>query len=112
MIDLVSNKLSELGYKVQWQSRPKKFPSITFQFPLQTGEEFSDDEETVTKYILHVDIWSKNDYSELTAQVKEKLKEIGFYRTMEMDDYEEETQIYHKILKFNYYEDNESEDDI
>jgi hypothetical protein len=109
MIDLVSNKLSELGYEVYWQLRPSTFPSLTFSFVNETGEVFTEDGEAETEFVMQVDVWSKNDYTDIVNQVKEKLKEIEFHRIFEHDDFEADTQIYHKILRFECLKNNESE---
>lgn len=106
MINLVQNKLSELGLKVNWQLRPKDFPSLTFLFVNESGLDFADDEEVTTEFICQVDVWSKNDYTDIVNQVKEKMKEIGFYRFIEYDDLEEDTKIYHKIIRFSYVKEN------
>ncbi|MEQ8154498.1 MAG: hypothetical protein ABRQ25_06400 [Clostridiaceae bacterium] len=77
---------------------------VTFYEYLEAGEEFEDDEESLTAHYLQVDVWSKTDYSNLVKQVKDLLKNLGFKRLSEIDLYEEDTQIYHKGLKFYYLE--------
>lgn len=110
LIELVSNKLKELEIDVYWQLRPKTFPSLTFSFVSETGKEYTEDGEVETEYIMQVDVWSKDDYTNIVKKVKEKLKEIEFFRIFESDNYEETTQIYHKILRFSYLKNNESEE--
>ncbi|MGD9700676.1 hypothetical protein [Acinetobacter sp.] len=109
MINLVSQKLGEIGLPVLWQIRPESFPSLTFSFLSEYGEIFADDKEIETAYLLQVDIWSKDDYSAIAILVKTKLSELGFHRTAEYDDYENNTKIYHKILRFSYLKETESE---
>lgn len=101
MIDLVGNALKGIA-PTQWQLRPNGFPSISFSFVDESGLAFADDEEIETEVILQIDVWSKKDYSTIVEQVKTKLKEIEFYRDYEADDYEQDTKIYHKILRFNH----------
>jgi hypothetical protein len=101
LIEEVCNKLKELGLEALWQLRPSTFPSLTFSFIAENGQDFADDEEITTTVTLQVDVWSKGDYTEIVKQVKSKLEEINFYRIAEYDDFEEDTQIYHKILRFN-----------
>lgn len=109
MINLISSKLKETGLPVLWQLRPESFPSLTFMFVDETGEVFADDKEIETAYMLQVDIWSKDDYTAITEQVKTKLAEIGLHRQAAYDDYETGTQIYHKILRFPILKETESE---
>lgn len=102
MINLVSNKLEELGHKVRWQLRPEPpYPSLTFAFIDTSGEVFADDKEIETAYYCQVDVWSKGDYTQLVKDAKEKMLEIGFGRYAEYDDYEKDTNVYHKILRFS-----------
>lgn len=107
MINLVYNKLKELGYEVYWQLRPKTFPSLTFSFISESGQDFADDKELTTAIICQVDIWSKGDYTEVAKQVKFKMREIEFFRSSEYDDFEEDTNIFHKVLRFNYLKESE-----
>lgn len=109
MIDLVYNKLKELGYEVYWQIRPKNFPSLTFSFISESGKDFADDKEITAAVVCQIDIWSKGDYTELSKKVKSKMREIEFYRSSEYDDFEEDTKIYHKVLRFNYLKTSEEE---
>ena len=51
-----------------------------------------------------MDVWSKNDYTDLVKEVKSPLIAVEFKRLSEIELYEEETKIYHKGLKFYYLE--------
>lgn len=104
MIMKVYNILKDLGVPVKWNIRPSTFPSITYFFYNEYGQEFGDGEEIGTNYSLQVDIWSKNDFTELTEQVKNKLEESGFYRISANEFYEDDVKVYHKVLRFNYLE--------
>lgn len=106
LINLIKSKLEELGLKVYWQRRPDTFPSLTFFIINESGQDFADDKELSTSITCQVDVWSKNDYTELVEQVKTKMKEIEFYRSSEYDDFEEDVQVYHRILRFNYLQNN------
>jgi hypothetical protein len=82
---------------------------ITF-FEYNQGSALdADDEEKITRHSIQVDIWSKGDYTQLTHQVKDKLKQIGFTKNFETELYETEAEdviIYHKILRFFYFTKN------
>ncbi len=101
MINMVGNALNTIA-PTQWQLRPSEFPSLTFSFITENGEVYADDEEIETGYVLQVDVWSKADYTDIVNQVKNTMKQIGFYRSFENDEYEADIKIYHKIIRFNY----------
>ena len=82
---------------------------ITFHEYLQEGEEFDDDEETLTAHLIQVDIWSKTDYTGLSSQVKYLLGAAGLKRITEEDLYEPDTKIYHKGIRFFYLQEKEEE---
>jgi hypothetical protein len=104
LIELVGKKLSELGYEVQWQLRPKTDTSLTYTFIGEDDTVFTTDGKE-TEYTLQVDVWKKDDYTELVEKVIIKMQEIGFYKIfIAPDDYEEDTNYYHKAIRFNYLE--------
>lgn len=106
LINLVGNKLEELGYPVQWQLRPEEGTSLTYAFVWDNDTIFTTDGKE-TEYILQVDVWAKDDYTELVKQVISKMEEIDFFKEFATDDYEEDTMYYHKIIRFNYLESEE-----
>lgn len=75
---------------------------ITFFEYNQQGVLYGDDEEIKTRHSLQVDIYSKGNYLSLVEQVKTLLKGIGFIRNFETEFYEDDTQIYHKVLRFYF----------
>ncbi|QCX34670.1 hypothetical protein FDN13_13705 [Caloramator sp. E03] len=102
---IIVEALKPLNVPVTFQKYSGKADTyITFHEYFETGEEYEDDEETLTAHYVQIDIWSKNDYEELVKKVKENLTKIGFKRINEVDLYEEDTKIYHKGLKFYYLE--------
>ena len=84
---------------------------ITFHEYFQNGEEYEDDDESLTGHYVQVDVWSKGDYSNLVIQVKRLLSKKNFIRINEIDLYEEENRLYHKGLKFYYLENKEEVQD-
>lgn len=63
--------------------------------------------EVALGHYIQVDIWSKEDYTELVKQVVERMQRVNFKRRSEVDLYEEDTKIYHKGLKFYYLQEKE-----
>lgn len=108
MINYTNTALSVIGIPVQWQLRPKNFPSITFATYYSGADTFGDGEEVSTDHYLQLDVWSKNDYTELVNQVIAAMKAAGFTKQPgDADEFEEETKVYHKVLKFHYLEERE-----
>ena len=105
---VIIETLKPLNIPVSFQKYIGKAETyITFHEYLASGEEFEDDEEILTAHYIQVDIWSKNDYTEIVGKIKVRLIEKGFKRLNEIDLYEEDIKIYHKGLKFYYLEESE-----
>lgn len=77
---------------------------ITFHEYFIEGEDYEDDNESLTAHYVQVDVWSKTDYTDVIKNIKSLLLNVGFRRLNEVDLYEEDTKIYHKGLKFYYLE--------
>jgi hypothetical protein len=75
---------------------------ITFFEYNQQGAVFGDDEELKTRHSLQVDVWSKGNYLTLVEHAKTLLKGIGFTRNFETEFFEDDTQIFHKVMRFYY----------
>ena len=101
---LIVNALKSLGVPVSWQVYSGKVtPYITFFCYNQQGELFADDIELITGFYVQVDVWSKNDYSSLVDQVKSNMEAAGFIRTTAQDLFEFDTLIFHKAMRFYYF---------
>jgi cation transport regulator ChaC len=79
-------------------------PYITFLELDQRSAFDCDDEEKETGHTIQVDVFHTGNYNSLVESVKQKLKEVGFTRTNEQDFYETDTKLYHKVIRFSYYE--------
>lgn len=107
---LIMDTLKPLKIPVAFQKYSGKAENyITFHEYLAAGEEYEDDEESLTAHYVQVDVWSKADYTEVVKNIKELLLKAGFKRLNEIDLYEDDTKIYHKGLKFYYLEEMESD---
>jgi hypothetical protein len=102
---LVVDTIKNLGVPVSFQNYTGKEPTyITFFEYNQQGEEYADDTEIGTGHFIQIDIWSKSDYIMLVESVKNSLIKAGFWRLSEIDLYENDTNIYHKGMRFFYLE--------
>jgi hypothetical protein len=98
---MILNALKNLGIPVSFQTyKGSSTTYITFFEYNQFSAFNADNDEIITAYFIQVDVWSKGDYTSLVEQVREKMKEINFRRTSEVDIYEQDTEIYHKALRF------------
>lgn len=80
---------------------------ITFFGYNDNGELYADDEEVVTGYYVQVDIWSKGSYTNILKQVKKLMKDANFIKRASGPElYEDDTKLYHKPLRFFFYEEN------
>ena len=105
---IIIDALNPLKIPVAFQKYSGKAETyITFHEYLATGEEYEDDEESLTAHYIQVDVWSKADYTDIVKTIKELLFKAGLKRLNEMDLYEEDTEIYHKGLKFYYLEESD-----
>ena len=98
---LILQALRPLRVPVSFQKYSgKESTYITFFSYLEQGEQYADNEEKETGYYIQLDVWSKNDYTELVENVTNAMKAAGFRRTSAVDLFEEDTKIYHKAIRF------------
>jgi hypothetical protein len=101
----MKDALGSLGVPVEF----KKYSGaqttyITFDLINEQGEEWAENEEIATGYVIRVNIYSKSDYTTLEGQVKSTMKTAGFTRQGVQDFYESETGFYHLTISFSYTE--------
>ncbi|HBY19975.1 MAG: hypothetical protein A2Y24_06870 [Clostridiales bacterium GWE2_32_10] len=77
-------------------------PFITFFIYDEYGKLYTDDIEEKTEYKVQVDIWSETDYTEIEERVVEVMENNNFTRASAQDFYEDDSNIYHKVLRYNY----------
>ncbi|MCB2311608.1 hypothetical protein LGL55_10615 [Clostridium tagluense] len=100
MNKLIIDTLEVLGVPVSFQKYSGNASTyITFFNYLENVESYANNEETSIVYYIQVDVWSKDDYEILIKNVLELLKLAGFKRTYVSEMYEDDTEIYHKIIR-------------
>ena len=108
MIHKVYEILSTLKLPTKWLIAPDFGHHnivISYHFFNEADLLHGDGQATEEGGALQVDIFSKVDYTNVTQEVKELLKKAHFLLEDARDDIEEidnHTIIYHKILIFNY----------
>jgi hypothetical protein len=109
MNGLIIDTLQDLAPTDYLKYRGSETTYITFFEYNQNGALNADDEELYANHSYQVDIFSKGNYLTLIKQVKERLKGIGFTRTFETEFFENDTGLYHKVLRFYFVSKNEEE---
>ncbi|MHB9949485.1 hypothetical protein CF055_10485 [Clostridium botulinum] len=110
---LIIDALKSLNVPIRFQTyEGKEETYITFFCYNEQGEGFADDTEIVTGFYTQVDIWSKGNIEKLKEDTVKLLKANGFVkRTIHDGLYEPDTGIFHKVLRFFYYVENEEEEE-
>jgi hypothetical protein len=75
-------------------------PYIEYELYDENGQEWAENKEIATNYYVQVDIFSKGDYTNLENKIKEVMTNEGFNRSMCADLYENDTQLFHKAMRF------------
>lgn len=108
MNETIINTLKPLGVPVVFQKYSgSESTYITFFIYNEQGQFWADDTEIQTGYYIQVDVWSKSNYSALVNDVISLMKNAGFKRNFAADLYEEETNTYHKSIRFNYVKEDD-----
>ena len=90
-----------VGNRIYFQTNKSgQYPAITFFVYNELGELFADNREIKTGYYIQVDIWSKDNYNTIVNEVMKSMTQAGYRRTSSIDLYEDDTQIYHKAIRF------------
>ena len=93
--------LSPLNIPVAFQTYSGKADTyITFFSYLEKAELHADDKEEIGGTYIQIDLWSKNDYTDLVKEVHNYMKETGFIKLNFYDLYEKDTKVYHKVMRY------------
>ena len=88
---------------LKYSGDKKKY--VTFFIYSEKESEFEDDDAKLFESYIQVDIWSNGNYKELAKKVVKLMKSAGFIRRASgMESYEEESQVYHKAIRFYFAE--------
>lgn len=102
---LIMDTLSPLKIPVSFQKYTgSESPYITFFEYLQQSESFADNMETCIGHYIQVDVWCKEDYTAIVDSILNIMTKAAFRKTTQTEMYENDTQTYHKVLRFFYEE--------
>lgn len=92
-------------YPQKWTNLEKK-PAISYYEMDNSVSSKADDEEYSSNIAIQIDIWAKtpSKCSELAIKVNSKMEDLDFERTLALDLFEQETNIYHKTMRFEKIE--------
>lgn len=97
--------LSELGYDVEFDTYTGKNATyITYFELLEKADAGSDDSEEIIGHHFQVDVFSKDDPTDIKNKIVQALKENEFYSITCQDLYERENKIFHKAIDCYYAE--------
>ncbi|BAU27632.1 uncharacterized protein DUF3168 [Aneurinibacillus soli] len=80
--------------------RPNEFPRITFFELNNADDQYADDAAISSEIRVQIDVWAKTPSSEVSQEVARTMKELGFQRYSAQDLYEEDTEIFHKGMRY------------
>lgn len=115
IVKKIYDTLISAGIKVPiqygWYDKNIKETHITYLTLLEVPEVESDDEIEILAYHIQIDIWSKDDDIKLKRKVRSALKKADFIFTENKDDFETDTKLYHKAMRFKILIDLEEEEE-
>jgi len=105
MNGFIINALSSVGVPVELLKYTGTSASyIVFQEYLGQGEAFSEDEEDITGHYLLINLFTKGDNTILITNIKTLMKNAGFKKQDDHDQWEDETKLFNHIFHFYYEE--------
>lgn len=102
---LIINTLNPLGMPVAFLIYSGTVrPYLVFNVIDERSHFLADNVEKATEYTVQVDVYHTGNYTSQVDAVKQAMIAAGFSRLSEYDLYEPDTAIYHKAIRFFYYE--------
>ncbi|MFD1675408.1 tail completion protein gp17 [Alicyclobacillus fodiniaquatilis] len=77
-----------------------EYPRITFFELNNYGSNFADDTELESEIKYQIDVWHKGNPNPIALEVDRVMQENGFIRTYSTDIYEDDTNVFHKALRY------------
>lgn len=108
MID-IKGILQSIGIPIEhlfYQGKATTY--AVYQIYNENGEAFAEDKEIETSYFIQVDIYSKEDLTDIYKQALDIMLSIGCYRKYSTEMYEPATKLNHKVIRFQYTESSQT----
>ena len=93
----------DVGGLTKEEAQKKADTYIEYRILTERESDFAGNKNLTETYYLQVDIFSYGNYKKLAQTVKNTLKSKGYISlSTDGDLYEEDTKLYHKIMRFSY----------
>lgn len=99
---LVKDTLSLLAPTSQGTYTGDESTYIIFNEYNQTSALNADDEEMLTKHFYQIDVFSTGNFNQLVKRVKDSMKQAGFGRMFESGTFDNDMQMFRRIIRFSY----------
>lgn len=76
-------------------------PYIEYEILNENGSLYAENEELATTYIVQIDVFTKGSYTAIVKVIKKLMKENGFMKEFGGSQYEEDSKLFHYVLRFN-----------
>lgn len=104
---LIIDTLSKFNIPIRYMTYSGSEPTyITFFELNNTNEDYSENENETEVHSLQIDLWSKNDITQLKINIKKALGEV-FEDVTYQDLYEPDTKTFHIAFRCYFYEEKE-----
>lgn len=77
-----------------------EYPRITYFEMTNFDANHADDQVYSSRMVYQMDIWSKENPDPVAVEVDRVMKSIGFSRAGGADFYEDDTQVFHRALRY------------
>ncbi len=90
------------GPRIYFEAAPNadEFPRITYYEQDNRPALWGDDRELGSEITFIVDVWAKASTTAIASAVDRVMAGLGFVREFAGDLYEQDTQVYHKAMRY------------
>lgn len=105
----VFDTLKDIGVPVSFVARGEShLPLIVFNVTQEKGDMFWDDEETVVKYSVMINIFARTNFVQIKQEITNRMLRAGFVRKeIPATVYMEDTEIFNQPMSFDFYYETE-----
>ncbi|WAH38618.1 tail completion protein gp17 [Alicyclobacillus dauci] len=97
--DLVSMLGGERVYSIK-APNADEYPRITMFDIYNMDQDFADDTVLSNEILVQIDVWDQGNYNSIVSKVDDIVHGLGLIRYYATDLYEEDTYVYHKVLRY------------
>lgn len=100
MTDLIYELLQNTGKPIAYQEYTGSESEYIRFFYLPQSDVSADDDEVYNTIFVQVDVFTPYDPRNIAGLVKQLMKQAGFKKNFEHEVYEEDTKLFHYVLRF------------